>query len=77
MRPNGKNPSNESLLTLLDAILTKNNFTFNNEHYLQIAGTAMGTKTAPSYANIVLAIFVLFLSTLMAQIHRRYFQHMD
>ena len=27
-------------------------FTFNGDHYLQINGTAMGTKMAPSYANI-------------------------
>ena len=59
LRPNAKNPSNNSLLILLEAILTKNNFTFNNDHYLQVAGTAMGTKTAPSYANIVVAIFEL------------------
>jgi hypothetical protein len=30
----------------------KNNFIFNGDHYLQINGTAMGTKMAPSYANI-------------------------
>jgi hypothetical protein len=29
-----------------------NNFTFDGNHYLQINGTAMGTKMAPSYANI-------------------------
>jgi hypothetical protein len=33
-------------------VLKKNNFTFNGDHYLQINGTAMGTKMAPSYANI-------------------------
>jgi hypothetical protein len=33
-------------------VLEKNNFTFNGDHYLQINGTAMGTKMAPSYANI-------------------------
>jgi hypothetical protein len=27
-------------------------FTFDGNHYLQINGTAMGTKMAPSYANI-------------------------
>ena len=59
LRPGHTNPSNSSLLKLLEAILTKNNFSFNDEHYLQIAGTAMGTKTAPSYANIVIAIFEL------------------
>ena len=29
-----------------------NNFSFNNEHFLQIHGTAMGTRMAPSYANL-------------------------
>ena len=28
-----------------------NHFSFNDNHYLQIHGTAMGTKMAPSYAN--------------------------
>jgi hypothetical protein len=27
---------------------------FNGEHYLQISGTAMGTKMAPSYANMIM-----------------------
>ena len=29
----------------------------NNNHYLQIHGTAMGTKMAPSYANLFLGYF--------------------
>ena len=33
-------------------ILKSNSFKFNNEHYLQIQGTTMGTKMAPAYANI-------------------------
>ena len=33
-------------------VLINNNFTFDGNHYLQINGTAMGTKMAPSYANI-------------------------
>jgi hypothetical protein len=33
-------------------VLKHNNFTFNGEHFLQINGTVMGTKMAPSYANI-------------------------
>jgi hypothetical protein len=37
---------------LLTLVLKHNNFTFNGEHFLQINGTAMGTKMAPSYANI-------------------------
>ena len=38
-------------------ILTMNNFSFNDNHYLQIHGTAMGTKMAPSYANLFLGYF--------------------
>ena len=33
-----------------------NNFTFNQHHYLQIHGTAMGTKMAPSFANLFLKL---------------------
>ena len=36
-------------------ILENNSFFFDNRHYLQIKGTAMGTKMAPSYVNLVLA----------------------
>jgi hypothetical protein len=42
----------KSVCTLLEAVLKKNNFEINNKHYLQIGGTAMGTRLAPSYANI-------------------------
>ncbi|XP_030842371.1 uncharacterized protein LOC115924431, partial [Strongylocentrotus purpuratus] len=36
--------------TLMRLILTKNNFSFLGEHYLQVHGTAMGTRIAPSTA---------------------------
>ena len=38
-------------------ILTLNNFIFNGKHYLQIKGCAMGTKCAPSYANLFMDNF--------------------
>ena len=50
-------PSNKSLFRLLDFVLTMNNFKFNGKHYLQKGGTAMGTKTAPSYANNAMGRF--------------------
>ena len=46
-----------TLCDLIRMILTMNNFSFNDCHYLQIHGTAMGTKMAPSYANLFLGYF--------------------
>ena len=45
-------PSNDSLTKLLRLVLTKNNFQFNGTNYIQIGGTAMGTRVAPSLANL-------------------------
>lgn len=50
-------PSNINLVKLLEMVLTKNNFQFNGEHYLQIGGTAMGTKAAPGLANCFMGNF--------------------
>ena len=46
-----------TLCDLIRMILTMNNFSFNDNHYLQIHGTAMGTKMAPSFANLFLGFF--------------------
>ena len=51
-RPMNENPKNKSLTELLSLVLNRNNFQFNNQNYLQIGGTAMGTRVAPSYANL-------------------------
>ena len=48
-------PSNETFLELLEMVLKKNNFQFNNEYFLQIGGTAMGTRVAPTYANLFMS----------------------
>ena len=45
------------LCDLIRMILTNNTFTFNGQHYRQINGTAMGTKLAPSYANLFMGNF--------------------
>lgn len=52
--PDPKRPD-EELLSLLEINLTRNDFVFNEEFYLQIKGTAMGKKFAPAYANIFMA----------------------
>ena len=54
---NSSTVGTETLCDLKRMILTMNNFTFNGKHYLQIHGTAMGTRMAPSYANLFLAKF--------------------
>ena len=43
------------LREMLRLILKENSFQFNGRHYLQTHGTAMGTKTAVSFANIFMA----------------------
>lgn len=43
-------------LRLIHFILTKNHFTFMGKHYLQLFGTAMGTKIGPNYAIIFMAV---------------------
>jgi hypothetical protein len=50
-RPGHLQPSNDTLVKLLEMVLTKNNFTFNGKHFLQLIGTAIGTKAAPGVAN--------------------------
>ncbi len=40
------------IVRLLALVLRCNNFEFNNKHYLQISGVAMGTKAAPTIANL-------------------------
>ena len=44
-------------MRLLELVLRKNNFQFNGQNYLQIAGTAMGTRMAPSFANLYMGHF--------------------
>ncbi len=56
-RKSGENPSNNSILRLLDLVLKCNNFAFGQKHYLQKSGTAMGTRLAPNYANLFMADF--------------------
>ncbi|KAL0149653.1 hypothetical protein M9458_055041, partial [Cirrhinus mrigala] len=52
--PDAKRPD-DFILKLLEINLTKNDFEFDSKFYLQIKGTAMGKRFAPSYANIYMA----------------------
>ena len=57
IRPNARTPWNDSFNKLLTLVLSKNNFDFNEKHYLQTGGTAMGTRVAPSYTNTFMGWF--------------------
>ena len=50
-----KNIDDQFILQSLKIILEKNVFNFDGRKYLQIQGTAMGTKCAPVYATLVVA----------------------
>jgi hypothetical protein len=56
-RPKPHIPTTHFLLQLVRFILQRNNFHFMGEHYEQRCGTAMGTRMAPSYANLTMGLF--------------------
>ena len=43
---------NESMCDLRRMILTMNNFELDNNHFIQLLGTAMSTRMAPAYTNL-------------------------
>ena len=56
-RPPNTKPYNSYIIELLELVLTNNHFEFNGTYYHQLSGTAMGTKLAPSYANLFMSSF--------------------
>ena len=52
-----KRPRTETICDLIRMILTMNSFIFNDEHFIQNNGTAMGTKMAPAFANLFMGDF--------------------
>ena len=47
--------SSEDICQLIKIIVENNVLSFNDEYFLQVCGTAMGTRMAPCYANIFMA----------------------
>ena len=46
----------EYIMKLLKLVMEKNLFTFNEETWLQLLGTCMGTRVSPSYANLFMGL---------------------
>ena len=44
-----KEPSTHTLVCLAELVLTLNAFSFDNQHYCQIGGVAMGSRMGPNY----------------------------
>ena len=49
-------PATEDVLKLIHLVLDMNCFTFKGKHYRQTLETAMGTRMAPSFANLFMAV---------------------
>ena len=49
-------PPTTSIVNLAKLVLELNAFQFEEKFFLQVHGTAMGTRMAPSYANIFMGI---------------------
>ncbi len=52
-----ENSKPDFLLKLFEYVLTMNNFQFDGKDYLEVGGTAMGTRVAPNLANFVMGDF--------------------
>jgi len=57
MKTDRVKPSPQTLTCLLEKVLRLNIFTFNDEHFIQIKGTAMRTRVAPNFANVYMGRF--------------------
>ena len=56
--PERPEPSHtKHIIDLAKLVLELNTFQFEDGFYLQVHGTAMGTRMAPSYANIFMGVF--------------------
>ena len=74
--PDPTRPDN-AILDLLRLGLTKNDFEFNEQHFLQIHGTAMGKTFAPSYANIYMAHWEETVFPKCRRLPKMYLRYLD
>lgn len=47
----------KAIIPLLELVLKYNNFSFGDEHFVQIHGAAMGSRVSPNYANLFMGKF--------------------
>ena len=64
-----RNIPDQFIINAIRIVIEQNTFNFDNRTFLQICGTAMGTKCAPVYATMVIA----FLEVRLYDKFQRYF----
>ena len=70
--------STRVIIKFLSLILYLNNFVFNDRHFLQKKGCAMGSKCSGSYADIFMGYFEsTFIYPRIAELHRNYCRFKD
>lgn len=74
--PDIKRPDKE-ILQLLEINLTKNDFEFDGNFYLQVKGTAMGKTFAPGYADIFMAEWEMGALASCQKRPLHYFRYLD
>ena len=74
--PDPKRPTH-TLLQLLNVILHNNDFTFDNQTYLQTTGVAMGLGAAPSLADMYMTHFDHIAMTGFHILPKYYFRYLD
>jgi len=57
------------ILNGLKLVLERNYFSFQDEIFLQVAGTAMGTKVAPTYASLVMGFLEIQMYMKLREIY--------
>lgn len=81
-----RNVPSTFVLKLLQLILENNTFCYQNKFYKQIQGTAMGTKMAPVYANLVMSFLEVklfheaqsvFNTSVVNYLKQNYFRFLD
>lgn len=50
-------PSAKTLTCLLEKVDKLNNFTFDKHNFIQVKGTAMGTRAVPNFGNVYMGRF--------------------
>jgi len=67
----------DGVCEMADLVLKKNVFEFNSEFFLQLSGTAIGTKMAPAYANAFMHIFERGLLSTATLLPDKWFRYID